>query len=52
MSSPAVAPLRSLGQTEAQLVLAAYARTSSLLGIALIVSADLVVRLVRLWSQR
>jgi hypothetical protein len=52
MSHPALAPLRRFGEAEAQLVLAAYARTSSLLGVVLVVSADLAVRLVRLWGRR
>lgn len=43
----ALAMTRQFGETEAQLALAAYARTSSLFGVALILTFDLLLHTLR-----
>jgi hypothetical protein len=43
----ALALTRHFGETEAQLALMAYARTSSLFGVALVLAVDLLVQIVR-----
>jgi hypothetical protein len=46
----ALALTRHFGETEAQLALAAYARTSSLVGVALVLTVDLLVQAQR-WAR-